>query len=155
MAFSLHSGDYFSPVSSYTAVCISATFTFLYTFIVDVYCISVCRFCVVAVVVDDVRLYLWTAVYCHPSRDIWLWRTTVAWYWQAELRDLEVNLFLCHPPQIPHGLTQARTRFSAVRSRRLTEWAMARPIGSVYLFAPQGSRSVGTYAYTSEDNIEM
>jgi hypothetical protein len=30
------------------------------------------------------------------------------------------------PPQIPHGLTQARTRASAVRGRRLTAWAMAR-----------------------------
>jgi len=33
---------------------------------------------------------------------------------------------LC-PPQIPHGLTRARTRASAVRGQRLTAWAMARP----------------------------
>jgi hypothetical protein len=33
---------------------------------------------------------------------------------------------LC-PPQIPHDLTWARTRAAAVRSRRLTAWAMARP----------------------------
>jgi hypothetical protein len=33
---------------------------------------------------------------------------------------------LC-PPQIPHDLTCARTRAAAVRSRRLTSWAMARP----------------------------
>jgi hypothetical protein len=34
---------------------------------------------------------------------------------------------LC-PPQIPHGLTRA----SAVRGRRLTAWAMARPDLSLY-----------------------
>jgi hypothetical protein len=33
---------------------------------------------------------------------------------------------LC-PPQIPHGLTRDRTQASAVRGRRLTAWAMARP----------------------------
>jgi hypothetical protein len=33
---------------------------------------------------------------------------------------------LC-PPQISHGLTRDRTRASAVRGRRLTAWAMARP----------------------------
>jgi hypothetical protein len=31
------------------------------------------------------------------------------------------------PPQIPHDLTLARTRASAVGSQRLTAWAMARP----------------------------
>jgi hypothetical protein len=31
------------------------------------------------------------------------------------------------PPQMPHDLTRARTRAAAVRSRRLTAWAMARP----------------------------
>jgi hypothetical protein len=34
---------------------------------------------------------------------------------------------LC-PPQIPHNLTWARTWAAAVGSRRLTTWAMARPI---------------------------
>jgi hypothetical protein len=34
---------------------------------------------------------------------------------------------LC-PPQIPHGLTRERTRASAVRGRRLTTWAKARPV---------------------------
>jgi hypothetical protein len=33
---------------------------------------------------------------------------------------------LC-PPQIPHDQTRARTRAAAVRSQRLTAWAMARP----------------------------
>jgi hypothetical protein len=31
-------------------------------------------------------------------------------------------------PQIPHDLTRARTRTAAIGSRRLTAWAMARPI---------------------------
>jgi hypothetical protein len=31
------------------------------------------------------------------------------------------------PPQIPHDLTWARARATAVGSRRLTAWAMARP----------------------------
>jgi hypothetical protein len=31
------------------------------------------------------------------------------------------------PPQIPRGLTWARTRGPAVRSRRLTAWALAEP----------------------------
>jgi hypothetical protein len=34
---------------------------------------------------------------------------------------------LC-PPQIPHYLTLARTRVAAVGNRRLTAWAMARPL---------------------------
>jgi hypothetical protein len=33
---------------------------------------------------------------------------------------------LC-PPQISYGLTQDRTRASALRGRRLTAWTMARP----------------------------
>jgi hypothetical protein len=32
-----------------------------------------------------------------------------------------------YPPQIPYGLTRARTRTYALRGRRLTAWAMARP----------------------------
>jgi hypothetical protein len=32
------------------------------------------------------------------------------------------------PPQIPHDLTRARTEAAAVGSRRLTAWAMARPL---------------------------
>jgi hypothetical protein len=35
---------------------------------------------------------------------------------------------LC-PPQIPHGLTRARTRASAARDWRPTSWSMARPRG--------------------------
>jgi hypothetical protein len=59
---------------------------------------------------------------------IWVWRTTVEWYWQGKTEELwekPVPVPLC-PPKIPHGLTRARNRASAVRGRRLT-WAMARP----------------------------
>jgi hypothetical protein len=43
-------------------------------------------------------------------------------YWQGkneELGEKPVPVPLC-PPQISHGLTQARNRASAVRGRRLT-----------------------------------
>jgi hypothetical protein len=43
-----------------------------------------------------------------------------------ELGEKPVPVSLC-PPQIPHGLTRARTRASAVRGRWLTTWAMVRP----------------------------
>jgi hypothetical protein len=42
------------------------------------------------------------------------------------LAEKTVPVPLC-PPQIPHRLTRNRTRASAVRGRRLTAWAMARP----------------------------
>jgi hypothetical protein len=51
-------------------------------------------------------------------------------YWQGkteELGEKPVPVPLC-PPQIPHGLTRAWTRASAVRDRRLPTWAMARPL---------------------------
>jgi hypothetical protein len=51
-------------------------------------------------------------------------------YWQGkteELGDKPVPVPLCSP-QIPHGLTRAWTRASAVRGRRLTTWAMAWPL---------------------------
>jgi hypothetical protein len=60
---------------------------------------------------------------------IWVWRATVEWYWQGKTEELwekPVPVPLC-PPHIPHRLTRARTRASAVRDRRLTTWAMARP----------------------------
>jgi hypothetical protein len=42
-------------------------------------------------------------------------------------RKKPVPLPLC-PLQVPHGLTRAPTRASAVRGRRLTAWAMARSV---------------------------
>jgi hypothetical protein len=46
--------------------------------------------------------------------------------WNEIDRRKPVPVPLC-PRQIPHGLTRDRTRASAVRGRRLTAWAMARP----------------------------
>jgi hypothetical protein len=54
----------------------------------------------------------------------------VEWNWQGKtevLGEKPVSVPLC-PPQIPHGLTRDRTRASAVGGRRLTAWAMARPL---------------------------
>jgi hypothetical protein len=48
-----------------------------------------------------------------------------------ELGEKPAPVLLC-PPQIPHGLSRARTRASAMRGRRLTTWAMARPQLSTY-----------------------
>jgi hypothetical protein len=53
----------------------------------------------------------------------------VEWYWQGKTEELwekPVPVPLC-PPQIPHGLTGARTRVFVVRGRRLTAWAIVRP----------------------------
>jgi hypothetical protein len=57
----------------------------------------------------------------------------VEWNWQGkteELGEKPVPVPLC-PPQIPHGLTRDRTRASAMGGRRLTAWAMARPVGDL------------------------
>jgi hypothetical protein len=51
------------------------------------------------------------------------------WNWQGKpeiVREKPILMPLCWP-QIPHGLSRDRTRASAVRGRRLTAWAMARP----------------------------
>jgi hypothetical protein len=58
----------------------------------------------------------------------------VEWNWHGkpeELGEKPVPVSLC-PPQIPHGLTWDRTRAFAVGGRRLTAWALARPLR--YLF---------------------
>jgi hypothetical protein len=47
-----------------------------------------------------------------------------------ELEDKPAPVSLC-PPQIPHGLTRARNRASAVRGGLLTAWAMARPYNRI------------------------
>jgi hypothetical protein len=50
-----------------------------------------------------------------------------------QLGEKPVPVPLC-PPQTPHALTRDRTRASAVKSRRLTAWAMARPWRWVVFF---------------------
>jgi hypothetical protein len=53
----------------------------------------------------------------------------VEWNWRENRSTRGEKPFpvpLC-PPQIPHGLTRDQTQASAVRGRRLTAWAMARP----------------------------
>jgi hypothetical protein len=57
----------------------------------------------------------------------------VEWNWQGKtevLGEKPVPVLLC-PPQIPHGPTRDRIRVFAVRGRRLTAWAMARPSAEV------------------------
>jgi hypothetical protein len=58
-----------------------------------------------------------------------VWRAMVEWYWQGktELGEKPVPVPL-YPPQIPHGLTRARTRAPAVRGRWLKTRTMARPL---------------------------
>jgi hypothetical protein len=48
------------------------------------------------------------------------------------IRRKPAAMTLC-PPQIPHDLTWDRIRAAAVRNRRLTAWARAKPIITVYL----------------------
>jgi hypothetical protein len=73
----------------------------------------------------------------------------VEWNWQGKTEVLGENPFpvpLC-PPQIPHGLTGGRTPASAVGGRRLTAWAMARPLLTCYCRSglwPQFIHGLGT-----------
>jgi hypothetical protein len=75
----------------------------------------------------------WSGIFIFPSNG-----APVEWNWQGKtevLGEKPVPVPLC-PPQIPHGLTRDRTRASAVRGRRLTAWAMARPFLNTVLSAP-------------------
>jgi hypothetical protein len=86
---------------------------------------------------------------------IWVWRATVEWYWQGkteELGGIPVPVPLC-PPQIPHGLTRARSRASAVRGRRLTTWAMARPFVCPITTLYQLHRLCSTYVSHMQDSL--
>jgi hypothetical protein len=59
-------------------------------------------------------------------------RAPVEWNWKGKtevLGEKPVPMPLC-PPQILHELTRFRTLASAVRGRRLTAWATARPESS-------------------------
>jgi hypothetical protein len=65
---------------------------------------------------------------------VWVWRATVEWYTDRENR--RTRRKTCPsatlPTKNPPGFTRARTRASAVRGRRLTTWAMARPTYYIY-----------------------
>jgi hypothetical protein len=87
---------------------------------------------------ERVELYL-----CSPSGPSWpvLGRTLplplIEHRWNETGRrkptysgEKPVPVSLC-PPQIPHGLNRDWTRTSAVRSRRLTAWVMARSVASL------------------------
>jgi hypothetical protein len=56
--------------------------------------------------------------------------------WLARETEVLRENLLC-PPQIPHDFTRARTRASAVRSRRLTVWAT---VHERNFYAPGGER---------------
>jgi hypothetical protein len=80
------------------------------------------------------RRYETTSVNCctkgrivHPSDYIWVWWNDID-RGTEELGERPVSVPLC-PSQIPHGLTDANPGFRGER-RRLTAWAMARPIRS-------------------------
>jgi hypothetical protein len=49
--------------------------------------------------------------------------------WNRSTRRKPAPIPLC-PPHIPYDLSRTRTRASAVGSRRLTAWVMARPLWS-------------------------
>ena len=66
----------------------------------------------------------WLLFFVFPSNE-----APMEWNWQGKTEVLgkkPVSVPLCLP-QIPHELTRDRTRASAMRGRRLTPWAMARP----------------------------
>jgi hypothetical protein len=93
---------------------------------------NICRIFIVVVNVDGMRLQLWTVAtnwrVVHPPDNIWSWRATAKWHWQGKTKELgnkTVSVPLCQT-QIPQAFIWAQTPVSAVRSRWLTAWAMAR-----------------------------
>jgi hypothetical protein len=71
------------------------------------------------------KMTMFTIIFCPFASN----GAPVEWNWQGKtevLGEKPVPVPLC-APQIPRGLTQDRTRASAVGGRRLTAWAMARP----------------------------
>jgi hypothetical protein len=81
--------------------------------------------------VNGVRLSLWTAAsngpIVHPQgRCIESYDGMILTGENWRTRREPVPMSLCLP-QIPHGMTRARTWASVVRGRRLTAWTMARP----------------------------
>jgi hypothetical protein len=77
----------------------------------------------------------WSYCYCYWCERVRLLSVelrplTVEWQWQGKTKELgekPVTVPL-RPPEIPHALPWVRTHAAVVRSRRLTTWAMARPM---------------------------
>jgi hypothetical protein len=65
-----------------------------------------------------------------PAPDVrWMWSSQWNQNWQGKQKYSEKPTPVpLYQPQIPRDLTWARTRAAAVGSRRLTAWAMARPL---------------------------
>jgi hypothetical protein len=61
-----------------------------------------------------------------------------------QLGEKPVPVPLC-PPQTPHGLIRDRTRASAVEGRRLTAWAMARPLFMCFVWISEQTALVSLY----------
>jgi hypothetical protein len=80
---------------------------------------------------DTISLWNWASngSFVHPPDDIgiiWSSGGMILTTKNLRTRRKPVPVPLC-PPQVPHGLTWARTRASAVRCRWQPAWAMARP----------------------------
>jgi hypothetical protein len=79
----------------------------------------------------------------------------VEWNWHGKtevLGEKPVPVPLC-PPQIPHGPTRDWTPASAVRGRRLTAWAMARPTYDSYSRGKQIPCPSGTRWFFSQKRL--
>jgi hypothetical protein len=94
--------------------------------VVSLWMYMLVSFCVVVVHVDTwdyvTELRPPTGLLFIPQM-IYEYGDPVVWYWQEKTEELwgkPVPVILW-PPQIPHGLTWARTRLSTVRGRRLTD----------------------------------
>jgi hypothetical protein len=70
--------------------------------------------------------------------------SAVEWYWQEKTMDSEKTCHTATLSTIPYGLIWVRTQASALRSRRLTAWAMALP-------RPLFRRHLHIYSFTSVD----
>jgi hypothetical protein len=64
--------------------------------------------------------------YCSFPGDIWSSGGTILTEKAEELGEKLISVPL-YPPQIRHGITRTRTRAWALRSRRLTAWAVRQP----------------------------
>jgi hypothetical protein len=83
--------------------------------------------------------HCWPIVPAPGDRWWWLWSRG-----NRSTRRKPAPVPLC-PPQIPHDLTGDRTRAAAVGSQRLTAWAMARPLTSIFVYHPYFAELLSVY----------